>query len=165
MRTKRKQKIRGLHARPQSQPEHVWDWQPPPVVNVFRNLPEAYIEHEEQKIQEYQDFCPCCENKWWEMEVEREFEAYHREVTALSLQSLQEAMWSGNVDRLHELAPCDCCCDEHTSVHCPAREWNGCKSGLAPGEDEDDRSWWVAYYEQTRGMTATEFFAWHDEEA
>lgn len=40
----------------------------------------------------------------------------------------QRAYWFGNVDELDELAPCDCCCGEHTHTWCTARRWNGCQT-------------------------------------
>ncbi len=40
---------------------------------------------------------------------------------------LEAAIWSGDTYRLHELAPCHCCCEEHTFSDCPARAWYGCR--------------------------------------
>lgn len=42
-------------------------------------------------------------------------------------------MWTGDMDKLYELYPCQCCCDEHTHAHCEARHYNGCRSGLPYG--------------------------------
>jgi len=56
---------------------------------------------------------------------------------------------------LTELAGCICCCDEHTFEFCPARTWDGCRSGLKPGERAfDDAEAWRAFY----GMTQEQFY-------
>lgn len=48
--------------------------------------------------------------------------------------TVEEAMWAGDQARCYELAPCRCCCDEHTFFNCEARTWGGC---LGQGVDED----------------------------
>lgn len=40
---------------------------------------------------------------------------------------LTAAIWAGDHDRCWELAPCHCCCAEHTFETCPARAWEGCR--------------------------------------
>jgi hypothetical protein len=69
---------------------------------------------------------------------------------------LKDALWSGNVDRLQELAPCICCCSEHTFGHCPARQWSGCRGGegLTPRDEYEE---WARHYEKFHGMTRAEF--------
>ena len=64
------------------------------------------------------------------------------------METFDEALWSGNMDRLQELAPCACCCHEHTFTGCPARLWGGCRSGLAPGaiSVESDVAGWAEFY-------------------
>lgn len=76
-----------------------------------------------------------------------------------SQQQLQDAMWAGDRDQLEELAPCHCCCSEHTFPHCPARLWGGCRSGLAPGVTlQAIEEGWAEFYRKTRGMSRAEFF-------
>ena len=63
-----------------------------------------------------------------------------------------DAMWAGDLDRLWEIAPCGCCCNEHFHECCPARQWGGCR-----GQDSltfKDIAAWAAHY----GMTVEEFF-------
>lgn len=70
-------------------------------------------------------------------------------------------MWAGDVDKLHELAPCECCCHEHTFLYCPAREWGGCRSGLAPGEtDPWDEPGWQEHYAKHHGMSWEMFYGY-----
>ena len=45
-------------------------------------------------------------------------------------------MWAGDMDKLQELYPCDCCCKDHTWARCMARHYNGCRSGLRFGVSE-----------------------------
>lgn len=52
-------------------------------------------------------------------------------------QQIHEAMTQGNTSLLHELAPCDCCCDEHYFLSCPAHAWMGCRGSYA--EDRLER--------------------------
>jgi hypothetical protein len=69
---------------------------------------------------------------------------------------LQEAMWAGDVDRLHELAPCVCCCEEHTfGSGCPAYAWGGCRG---QGAAEQDHRAWAEHYRQAHGMTSDQFY-------
>ena len=49
------------------------------------------------------------------------------------LRRVDRAMWAGDVGLLSELAPCRCCCHEHTFEDCVARLWNGCRGGCAGG--------------------------------
>lgn len=72
--------------------------------------------------------------------------------------TLDEAIWAGDVDTLDEMAPCVCCCSEHTHLGCPAREWRGCRSGLGPGEEPYDESAWMRHYKANHGMTEREFY-------
>jgi hypothetical protein len=69
--------------------------------------------------------------------------------------TLEEAIWAGDVDRLYDLAPCKCCCADHTFSNCPARQWNGCR-----GQDSEqyDSKKWFEFYKATRGMTEAEFY-------
>lgn len=69
---------------------------------------------------------------------------------------LEEAIWAGDVERLHELAPCGCCCWEHTHEGCSARMWNGCRgSGQLTRADTES---WARHYAEHHGMTRAEFF-------
>lgn len=51
-------------------------------------------------------------------------------------------MWAEKMDALWDEYPCQCCCWEHTWLNCPARHYNGCRSGLPIGyiatEDGED---------------------------
>ncbi len=77
--------------------------------------------------------------------------------------ALLDAMWAGDLDALGELAPCECCCGEHTSAGCAAREWGGCRSGLRPGEtDPWDEPGWREHYRAHHGMTDAEFYCTED---
>ena len=76
--------------------------------------------------------------------------------------AIEIAMWAQDLDGLHELAPCRCCCGEHTFSDCEARVWNGCRSGLAPGEQDcygDERDW-QKHYETHHGMPEAEFYGY-----
>lgn len=74
-------------------------------------------------------------------------------------QKLKAAMWAGDIDALQEIAPCGCCCHEHTHIYCAAREWGGCRSGLRPGESEKGiAEEWADFYVKERGMTREEFY-------
>jgi len=68
---------------------------------------------------------------------------------------LARAMWAGDVDRLDELAPCQCCCHDHTSRGCPARIWGGCRG---QGSEEQDPAEWAAFYARERGMSPETFY-------
>ncbi len=66
---------------------------------------------------------------------------------------VSQAMWEGDTDRLWELVPCGCCCDEHFRESCPARQWQACRG-------QDSLTWadlevWAAHY----GMTVEEFYS------
>lgn len=72
-----------------------------------------------------------------------------------STDTIVEAMWEGNTTRLHVIAPCGCCCAEHTSERCPARSWNGCRGVWSELADEES---WVRHYQTRHGMTREEFY-------
>lgn len=54
------------------------------------------------------------------------------------------AMWAGDQDELWRIAPCICCCHEHTFEHCPARAWEGCRGSGAP--THADLEAWAKHY-------------------
>jgi len=61
---------------------------------------------------------------------------------------LENAIWAGDINKLHELAPCVCCCAEHTHEWCPARAWEGCRGqGSVTSKDIDE---WARHYGMTR---------------
>jgi hypothetical protein len=67
------------------------------------------------------------------------------------------AIWEGDVERLWELAPCRCCCHEHTYGRgCPAYAWGGCR-GQGTMTNEDIESW-ARHYERFHGMTREQFY-------
>lgn len=66
--------------------------------------------------------------------------------------TLAQALWAGDVDKLHELAPCRCCCHEHTfRTACPAWAWGGCRGQHSLGLEDVEA--WAKHY----GMTVHEF--------
>lgn len=70
---------------------------------------------------------------------------------------LERAMWEGDIDTLHEIAPCKCCCHEHTwGTGCPAYAWGGCR-GQGTMTYEEERSWFE-HYRRFHGMTEAEFY-------
>jgi hypothetical protein len=82
------------------------------------------------------------------------------EATALE-RHIKDAMWSGDVDTLNELAPCKCCCDEHTyGPGCPAYQWGGCRGQGTM--THDDYLAWAEHYKKFHGMTEDEFYGSHD---
>jgi hypothetical protein len=64
-------------------------------------------------------------------------------------------MWAGDEELLWELAPCRCCCHEHTFEGCEARQWNGCR-GQYTMTYADFESW-ARHYEKYHGMTRQQF--------
>lgn len=65
---------------------------------------------------------------------------------------IQKAIWEGDTEKLHELAPCGCCCHEHFHEDCPARVWEGCRGqGSLTRLDVEA---WAKFY----GMTVAEFY-------
>ena len=66
-------------------------------------------------------------------------------------------MWDSDVEQLYGLAGCICCCAEHTFESCPARLWDGCRSGGAT--PQTDREEWAEHYRRFHGMSREEFFS------
>ena len=67
---------------------------------------------------------------------------------------VKEAMWAGDTDRLQELAPCQCCCSEHTCREaCRAWVWGGCR-GYGTKDPHTEAVAWAKHY----GMTLDEFY-------
>lgn len=71
---------------------------------------------------------------------------------------LNEAMWDGSVQLLDDLAPCRCCCHEHTFESCPARLWHSCR-GQGSMTYDDERSW-LQHYVTYHGMTEDQFYGY-----
>lgn len=69
---------------------------------------------------------------------------------------LESAVWAGDTDQLHDLAPCGCCCDEHTFGNCPAKAWGGCRGQNTMTREVEHG--WQRHYEQFHGMTKREFY-------
>ena len=67
---------------------------------------------------------------------------------------IETAMWAGDTDRLHEIAGCGCCCDEHFFEDCPARTWGGCRGQHSMTRVA--RESWRKHY----GMTETQFYGY-----
>ncbi len=67
-------------------------------------------------------------------------------------QELQKAIREGDLDKLQELAPCGCCCDEHFFENCPSRAWGGCR-GQCSLTVKDIEEWRKFY-----GMTQAQFY-------
>ena len=73
---------------------------------------------------------------------------------------ISNAMWAGDIDLLNQLAPCRCCCADHTFEDCPARSWFACR-----GQNNSpfaDRESWFRHYEKFHGMTREQFFDWSE---
>ena len=75
---------------------------------------------------------------------------------AMNRRVLEAAIWAGDVATLQALAPCGCCCDEHTFESCSARLWGGCRGqGSMTRADQES---WVRHYEKFHGMSRERFF-------
>ncbi len=61
------------------------------------------------------------------------------------LSAIEDAMWAQDLEKLNELAHCDCCCDEHYSYKCPALIWNGCRGSRSVAEDKEYNSYLRAF--------------------
>lgn len=71
-----------------------------------------------------------------------------------TITEIENAMWAGDVERLHEIARCVCCCAEHTFESCPARQWYGCRGQTFHYEDRES---WFRHYERFHGFTREQF--------
>jgi hypothetical protein len=71
---------------------------------------------------------------------------------------LAEAVWAGDVNALCRLAPCRCCCHEHTFESCEARLWGGCRgqSTMTRAEEES----WANHYARFHGMSWDAFYGY-----
>lgn len=78
-------------------------------------------------------------------------------MTTPTREQIEDAMWAGDLDTLQELAPCRCCCDEHTFGDCEAREWGGCRGGSGPSWLEIERGY-IEHYMIHHGMTMEQFY-------
>ena len=63
---------------------------------------------------------------------------------------------AGDEVQLHELAPCRCCCHEHTFESCKARQWFGCRGQYSVTRDEETS--WFRVYRDFRSMSEAEFY-------
>ena len=70
-------------------------------------------------------------------------------------EQIEQAMWDNDTDRLDELAPCICCCSDHTFSSCLARIRNGCRGS---NSDRDIHESYAKWYFEIRGMENDEFF-------
>ncbi len=71
---------------------------------------------------------------------------------------LEDAMWAGDEARLWEIAPCRCCCHEHTfGWGCPAYVWGGCR-GQGSVEWSAEEESWARHYMSVHGMTRNQFY-------
>lgn len=68
--------------------------------------------------------------------------------------AVEKAMWANDQDTLWKIAPCDCCCHEHTLSGCLARLWEGCRG--QGSMTRADYEGWAKHY----GMTVDEFLDW-----
>lgn len=71
-------------------------------------------------------------------------------------QQIENAMWAGDVSLLHRIAPCRCCCEEHTFEFCEARQWSGCRGQNTNTRAERDA--WLRHYQRFHGMTENTFY-------
>ena len=68
-----------------------------------------------------------------------------------------QALWDGNINKLDELAPCRCCCHEHTFEDCPARQWFGCRGQYTMTRAEQES--WIRHYNSAHGMSREQFLS------
>lgn len=80
----------------------------------------------------------------------------HDDESPAFLRSVEEAMWSGDRDRLSEIAACQCCCLDHTFGGCPARLWFGCR-GQGSASRAEILSW-EEHYARFHGMDSAVFY-------
>jgi len=73
---------------------------------------------------------------------------------------IDDALWAGDLEQLDELAPCKCCCDEHTFSDCPARVWYHCRGQYNLQEEAEQ---WAIFY-QRRGWSRDDFFRSGDDD-
>ena len=73
---------------------------------------------------------------------------------------IEQAMWEGDADRLYELAPCECCCDENYSLYCPAQAWGGCRG---QGDLRGEERRWLEHSKKYHGFTESQFYAMDQE--
>tara|TARA_Y100000815_G_C13254983_1_gene466989 strand:- start:365 stop:643 length:279 start_codon:yes stop_codon:yes gene_type:complete len=85
------------------------------------------------------------------------FEQARKEEEALR-KKIEKAIWEGDEETLHALAPCECCCGEHTYLRCPARLYQACRSGLNYEETTPNEDSWLKHYTQHHGMTVEQFY-------
>lgn len=71
--------------------------------------------------------------------------------------TIEDAVWRGDTDALYELAPCICCCEEHTFEGCSARFWFGCRGQLTMTRAEHES--WAEHYKTSHGMSREVFFS------
>jgi hypothetical protein len=72
-------------------------------------------------------------------------------------EAIKRAIWAGDTDELWRIAPCRCCCHEHTFREgCPAFAWGGCRGQFSPPRNWEEG--WAEFYAKTRGMSRAEFF-------
>ena len=69
---------------------------------------------------------------------------------------MSQALWNGDMDKLHELAPCRCCCHEHTFEDCSAREWFGCRGQYAMTRADEES--WIRHYSSAHSMSREQFY-------
>lgn len=73
--------------------------------------------------------------------------------------AVARAMWAGDIDTLHRIAGCVCCCAEHThTTGCPAYVWGGCR-GQGTLTREEVRGW-EEHYARHHGLTREQFRGW-----
>lgn len=70
--------------------------------------------------------------------------------------AIERALWEGDIDKLSELAPCGCCCDEHFFEDCPARIWHGCRGQYSL--TRADYQAWEEHYRKHHGLTRDQFY-------
>ena len=71
-------------------------------------------------------------------------------------EELARAMWEGDLDKLNDLAGCDCCCSDHFFEHCPARVWGGCRG--QESLTREDYVAWEDHYRKHHGFSRDQFY-------
>jgi len=67
---------------------------------------------------------------------------------------LKNAIWAGDMDKVHALAPCRCCCVDHTFDDCLARAAGVCRGQGEPtfAERRSDEASWARHYKEHHGI-------------
>lgn len=71
------------------------------------------------------------------------------------MKTLDQAIWAGDQDLCDYIAPCMCCCADHTSEVCPARKWHGCRGQHTMTHQQEEA--WFLHYKKYYNFTREDF--------